>query len=160
MNLRIILDYLTRDIPEKHKSIGIHSDSEENQSIAWFFVAPDYAMTQPTEAEISAAETDALAWFADQKIISYDALFKLLPRTIRARANALKDTMKADTDETNKFNGYMLDELLRDVSTGELYNDGDTFQNQEFAGVRTLLVTAGILTQDQADTWGQLQTVE
>lgn len=157
LNKKQILDYLLRSESPATYAFKVSEDTEGNQTVDYFFSAN---RTEPSDTEMTAVEADALNWSNSQRVMTYDALFKLLPRTLRARSNALKDDLKADTDLAKKEMGYMLEELLRDVAKGDvLFNASDPIQAAEFEGVRSLLVGYGILSAEQADTWGQLEVV-
>lgn len=159
MNKQIILLYYLRDVPEKHKAFQVLEHTDGVQTVDFYFVAPQYDKPLPSDGDMQALEADALAWHEQQKLMTYDALFKLLSRSLRAKAQMLKQSLIDSEDEEDKVSGYMLSELERGFVTGDIYNNADVTQRAEFDSIRALFVEGGVLTQFQADVWGSLQEV-
>ena len=160
MNKQIIIQYYLRDIPERHRAFQVLEHTDGVQTIDFYFCAPQYDKPLPSDGDLLSMEPDALAWYETQRIMTYDQLFKLIPRIIRAQIQLFKFTLIESEDAQARVSGYMLSELERDITTGEIYNDGDASQRAEFDDIRDLFVSGGVLSQEQANRWGALEAVE
>lgn len=156
-NLPTIIEYLTRNIPNALGAYVLQDDGNGDG----IYIAQWFEPTlgpQPTEAEIEAAETDAVAWSGAPKTIRYVDFFELLPLTIQEAISDFAAVKAAETPPVTKFK-MMIDRTNSSTAVIHLDNPAVVGPTGYIKSYVDALVSANILTQAQANDWMQLKKV-
>lgn len=156
-NLPIIIEYLTRNIPNAFGAYVLQDDGNGDG----IYIAQWFEPTlgpQPTEAEIEAAETDAVAWATTPKTIRYVDFFELLSLPLQEAVSDFAALKAAENPPVTKFK-MMIDRTNSSTAVIHLDNPAVVGPSGYIMTYINDLKNANILTQAQADDWIQLKQV-